>query len=146
MLTSHVFDLQLALYPGPPVPSLTIGALMKLYLQFGYTGIARVAFYDFNVIPFLPHLQCLLLCLIRNDSVSVFHTSASKLTTKQEHAKMSTQSHACCTVPPIVTEGYKEKGQWITIDGMKTYATGPSDAKQAILVVVCLFRKRLELS
>lgn len=48
------------------------------------------------------------------------------------------QSHACCTVPPIVTEGYKEKGEWITIEGMKTYATGPKDAKQAILVVVCV--------
>lgn len=47
------------------------------------------------------------------------------------------QSRACCTVPPIVAEGYKEKGEWITVNGMKTYATGPSDAKKAILVVVC---------
>lgn len=46
------------------------------------------------------------------------------------------QSRACCTVPPIVAEGYKEKGEWITVNGMKTYATGPSDAKKAILVVV----------
>ena len=44
---------------------------------------------------------------------------------------MSTQSKACCTVPPVVTEGYKEKGEWITINGMKTYATGPKDAKSA---------------
>lgn len=49
------------------------------------------------------------------------------------------QSHACCTVPPIVTENYKEKGQWTTIDGMKTYVTGQSDAKQALLVVYDIF-------
>ncbi|KAL9536340.1 hypothetical protein SMMN14_00361 [Sphaerulina musiva] len=49
------------------------------------------------------------------------------------------QSRACCTVPPIVAEGYKEKGEWITVNGMKTYATGPSDAKKAILVVYDIF-------
>lgn len=35
----------------------------------------------------------------------------------------STQSKACCTVPPVVAEGYKEKGEYLTIEGMKTYAT-----------------------
>jgi len=54
-------------------------------------------------------------------------------------ATMSTQSKACCTVPPVVTEGYKEKGEWITINGMKTYATGPKDAKSALLVVYDIF-------
>ena len=43
---------------------------------------------------------------------------------------MSTQSKACCTVPPVVTEGYKEKGEWIT---------GPKDAKSALLVVYDIF-------
>jgi len=52
---------------------------------------------------------------------------------------MSTQSKACCTVPPVVSEGYKEKGEWITINGMKTYATGPKDAKSALLVVYDIF-------
>ncbi|CAK3957970.1 AIM2 family [Lecanosticta acicola] len=52
---------------------------------------------------------------------------------------MSTQSHACCTVPPVVADGYKEKGEWTTIQGMKTYATGPKDAKTAILVVYDIF-------
>jgi len=50
-----------------------------------------------------------------------------------------TQSHACCTVPPVVSEGYTGKGDHITIDGMKTYATGPKDAKRAILVVYDIF-------
>lgn len=49
------------------------------------------------------------------------------------------QSHACCTVPPVVSDGYKEKGSWTTVDGMKTYATGPGDAKSAILVVYDIF-------
>lgn len=54
-------------------------------------------------------------------------------------ATMSTQSKACCTVPPVVSEGYKEKGEWITINGMKTYATGPKDAKSALLIVYDIF-------
>ncbi|KAF2098134.1 dienelactone hydrolase family protein-like protein [Rhizodiscina lignyota] len=48
-------------------------------------------------------------------------------------------SNACCTVPPVVSKGYKEKGEWITVDGMKTYVTGPADAKKAILVVYDIF-------
>lgn len=51
----------------------------------------------------------------------------------------STQSKACCTVPPVVSEGYQAKGDYITIDGMKTYATGPKDAKSALLVVYDIF-------
>jgi len=51
----------------------------------------------------------------------------------------STQSHACCTVPPVVSEGYKPKGDYITVDGMKTYATGPSNAKSALIVVYDIF-------
>jgi len=49
------------------------------------------------------------------------------------------QSHACCTVPPVVSDGYKEKGEYITVDGMKTYATGSSGAKSGILVVYDIF-------
>ncbi|KAK0346184.1 hypothetical protein LTR59_017902 [Friedmanniomyces endolithicus] len=57
----------------------------------------------------------------------------------------STQSKACCTVPPVVAEGYKEKGEYLTIEGMKTYATqipgksGPKTAKSAILNVYDIF-------
>lgn len=52
---------------------------------------------------------------------------------------MSTQSKACCSIPPVVSDGYKEKGEWITINGMKTYTTGPKDAKSALLVVYDIF-------
>ncbi|TKA81877.1 hypothetical protein B0A55_01573 [Friedmanniomyces simplex] len=51
----------------------------------------------------------------------------------------STQSKACCTVPPVVAEGYKQKGDYITVEGMKTYATGPKTAKSAILTVYDIF-------
>ncbi|KAI4746452.1 alpha/beta-hydrolase [Aureobasidium sp. EXF-12298] len=49
------------------------------------------------------------------------------------------QSHACCTVPPVISKGYDAKGTYTTIDGMKTYTTGPSDAKKAILVIYDIF-------
>jgi len=48
-------------------------------------------------------------------------------------------SEACCKIPPIVTSGYEGKGKFIELDGMKTYATGPSDAKVAILVFYDIF-------
>ncbi|KAK5736200.1 hypothetical protein LTR17_007540 [Elasticomyces elasticus] len=51
----------------------------------------------------------------------------------------STQSKACCTVPPVVADGYQEKGHYSTIEGMKIYATGPKSAKSAILVVYDIF-------
>ncbi|KAF2753453.1 carboxymethylenebutenolidase [Pseudovirgaria hyperparasitica] len=50
-----------------------------------------------------------------------------------------TPSHACCTVPPVVKDGYKEKGTWTTVNGLKTYTTGPSSAKKGILVVYDIF-------
>lgn len=72
------------------------------------------------------------------------HFRAGLKTPNQNHslrslANMSTQSKACCTVPPVVSDGYKEKGEWITINGMKTYATGPKEAKSALLVVYDIF-------
>lgn len=59
-------------------------------------------------------------------------------TTTRTYATMA-QSHACCTVPPVQAENYTGKGEHITIDGMKTYATGPTDAKRAILVIYDIF-------
>lgn len=54
---------------------------------------------------------------------------------------MSTYKHsqACCAIPPIVTSGYEAKGSYIDIQGMKTYVTGPTDAKEAILVFYDVF-------
>jgi hypothetical protein len=54
-------------------------------------------------------------------------------------ATMSTQSKACCTIPPVISEGYKEKGEWINVEGMKTYATGPKTAKSALLIIYDIF-------
>ncbi|KAK0104152.1 hypothetical protein ONS96_005247 [Cadophora gregata f. sp. sojae] len=46
---------------------------------------------------------------------------------------------ACKTIPPVVAEGYVEKGKWEDIGGLKTYITGPSDAKSAILDIYDIF-------
>jgi len=48
-------------------------------------------------------------------------------------------SEACCNIPPIVVEGYEPKGKYETINGMKTYVTGPSTASTAILFVSDIF-------
>lgn len=52
---------------------------------------------------------------------------------------MSLPSKACCTVPPVVSSGYQEKGEYITVNGMKTYATGSKDAKDAIFLIYDIF-------
>lgn len=51
----------------------------------------------------------------------------------------STQSKACCNTPAIVAKDYTPKGEYITVNGLKTYATGPKDAKRALLVVYDIF-------
>ncbi|KAF1916706.1 dienelactone hydrolase family protein-like protein [Ampelomyces quisqualis] len=51
----------------------------------------------------------------------------------------STQSQACCDTPAVVSKGYIPKGSYMEVDGLKTYVTGPSTAKQAILVVYDIF-------
>lgn len=66
------------------------------------------------------------------------HRRAFNSLSARTYAIMS-QSHACCTVPPVVTDNYKEKGEYITVDGLKTYTTGDSSAKSAILVVYDIF-------
>lgn len=50
-----------------------------------------------------------------------------------------TQSDACCNTPVVITRGYKEKGKYITVNGLKTYNTGPSSASQGILVIYDIF-------
>lgn len=52
---------------------------------------------------------------------------------------MSLHSAACCSVPPVVSKDYSQKGKYITVDGLKTYATGPPDAKKAILIIYDIF-------
>ncbi|KAF3399789.1 hypothetical protein F1880_008002 [Penicillium rolfsii] len=52
---------------------------------------------------------------------------------------MSGISKACCSIPPVVSKGYKAKGAYQTINGLKTYVTGPESATKAILVVYDIF-------
>lgn len=50
-----------------------------------------------------------------------------------------TPSAACCNTPPIVSQNYQAKGKYTTVDGMKTYQTGPADAKKGILFIYDIF-------
>lgn len=79
--------------------------------------------------------------LLSNSIPYVSRTQVKPKSTRIQVRRLATmaQSHACCTVPPVVSKGYQEKGKWITIDGMKTYKTGPDSAKSALLVVYDIF-------
>ncbi|CAG8102064.1 unnamed protein product [Penicillium nalgiovense] len=52
---------------------------------------------------------------------------------------MSGISKACCSIPPVVSKGYQAKGEYKTINGLKTYVTGPESATKAILVIYDIF-------
>ncbi|KAL1992836.1 hypothetical protein VTN49DRAFT_3592 [Thermomyces lanuginosus] len=52
---------------------------------------------------------------------------------------MAGVSKACCSLPPVVSQGYEPKGEYKTIAGLKTYVTGPADATKALLVVFDIF-------
>ncbi|KAI4271330.1 MAG: hypothetical protein LQ337_006093 [Flavoplaca oasis] len=54
---------------------------------------------------------------------------------------MAQQGHgeACCTVPPAVVGDYKPKGDYIDLDGMQVYTTGPSTATSAIFIIYDIF-------
>jgi len=53
---------------------------------------------------------------------------------------MAQQGHseACCTIPPVSAD-YKEKGDFVEIDGLKTYVTGPEDASTVIILIYDIF-------
>ncbi|CAK7238330.1 hypothetical protein SEUCBS140593_010556 [Sporothrix eucalyptigena] len=57
------------------------------------------------------------------------------MTTPADHG----HSEACCSVPPIVASGYKLKGAYTTLGGLKTYSTGPDDASKGIIYVNDIF-------
>ncbi|CAG8948447.1 unnamed protein product [Penicillium salamii] len=48
-------------------------------------------------------------------------------------------SRTCCTFPPVVPHGYEGKGEYITLNGLKTYVTGPESATEAILLIYDIF-------
>ncbi|KAK5045573.1 hypothetical protein LTR84_009191 [Exophiala bonariae] len=50
-----------------------------------------------------------------------------------------TQSAACCNTPAVISKGYKEKGDYITVDATYADTTGPSSASQGILVIYDIF-------
>ncbi|KAL4874240.1 dienelactone hydrolase family protein [Aspergillus karnatakaensis] len=52
---------------------------------------------------------------------------------------MSGVSKACCSIPPIQAKDYQAKGEYKTINGLKTYVTGPETATKAILVIYDIF-------
>lgn len=52
---------------------------------------------------------------------------------------MSKHSEACCQIPPIISKGYEPKGKYVTLNGLKTYVTGPSNASQALFLVYDIF-------
>ncbi|KAF6831787.1 carboxymethylenebutenolidase [Colletotrichum plurivorum] len=48
-------------------------------------------------------------------------------------------SAACCSIPPVVSKGYNERGTYENIGGLKTYVTGPPSARNAIIVLYDIF-------
>ena len=45
---------------------------------------------------------------------------------------------ACCKLPPVEAD-YTPKGTYETINGFKTYVTGPEDSDKAILSIYDIF-------
>lgn len=52
---------------------------------------------------------------------------------------MGQPSKACCTISPIQTGDYDGKGEYIKLNGLKTYRTGPKDSKKGILLIYDIF-------
>jgi dienelactone hydrolase len=52
---------------------------------------------------------------------------------------MSSHSKACCTIPPIVAKGYKAKGEYKELNGLKAYFTGPEDATKGLIFIYDIF-------
>ncbi|KAF2717107.1 hypothetical protein K431DRAFT_288856 [Polychaeton citri CBS 116435] len=52
---------------------------------------------------------------------------------------MSQHSNACCSIAPKASPKYDIKGEFIEVNGLKTYKTGPASAKKAILIVYDIF-------
>ena len=53
-------------------------------------------------------------------------------------ALVLTYTVACCKLPPVEAE-YTPKGSYETINGYKTYVTGPEDSDKAILSIYDIF-------
>lgn len=112
----------LSLSPSPaPLVSVTSSA---------YASFARVQHNSFKPLSTLPTSR----------------TQPSNKPITFQAARMSTMkatgghSEACCNIPPIVSSGYSKKGEYETIDGKKTYVTGPvKEASKGIIVIMDIF-------
>lgn len=51
---------------------------------------------------------------------------------------MSKKSVACCKLP-VIQNDYQPRGQYVELDGVKTYLAGASGADKAIFVVYDIF-------
>ena len=47
-------------------------------------------------------------------------------------------SEACCSIPPVSMD-YSAKGNYVDVNGTKTYRTGPTDAESGIFIVYDIF-------
>ncbi|KAL7270951.1 hypothetical protein RUND412_006328 [Rhizina undulata] len=52
---------------------------------------------------------------------------------------MANTNKACCSLPPVVSTNYVPKGTYEELNGIKTYVTGPRDAKTGVLVIYDIF-------
>jgi dienelactone hydrolase len=52
--------------------------------------------------------------------------------------KISNGNEACCTIPPVQAD-YTHKGEFTTLANLKTYKTGPAEAKTAIILIYDVF-------
>ncbi|KAF2804338.1 alpha/beta-hydrolase [Mytilinidion resinicola] len=66
------------------------------------------------------------------------NTSPSQPSENNHTMAQPAHSEACCTIPPVSAD-YTEKGKFIEIDGLKTYATGPEDASIVIILIYDVF-------
>jgi len=51
------------------------------------------------------------------------------------------QQHSaeCCRIPPVISDEYKEKGEYKELEGLRTYFTGPTDTGKTILLFFDIF-------
>ncbi|KAF1982762.1 alpha/beta-hydrolase [Aulographum hederae CBS 113979] len=52
---------------------------------------------------------------------------------------MDNYSQACCSIPPVIGTNYEPKGEYTTLNGLKTYVTGPTSATCALLSIYDIF-------
>ncbi|KAI1959110.1 hypothetical protein LOZ58_004818 [Ophidiomyces ophidiicola] len=54
---------------------------------------------------------------------------------------LAKEAYARACIPPVVSTGYAPKGRYLSLNGMKTYVTGPESAQHAILVVYVVVKR-----